>query len=127
MIFFITIIFIAQVIIVWNIANFLIVADTKINAAIIQTESYAQILPELMEILKEATSDIKYHTKAVIEDLKKHKNRFIIRKIRLLLESGLFVLLRPRYKKLVLGLRFGTKVTKKLVKVAKIWYNKTKE
>lgn len=117
MIFFIATIFIAQVIIVWNIVFFIISLDNKVIALSNDVESYSEILPDLMQTIKEMTSDINTMLPEIYKSFVKKRNKLVLNELKSILESLAIVLLKPQYKKLFVGLKLGTKLTKKLIKL----------
>ncbi len=116
MIFFIATIFIAQLIIVWNIVFFLISVDNKVNVLITNVESYSEILPELLSTFREITSDINKMLPLLREKFIKHRNKFVMNEFKTVLESLALIMFKPQYKKLLVGIKIGTKLTKKLIK-----------
>lgn len=116
MIFFIATIFIAQIIIVWNIVFFLISIDNKVNVLTANVESYSEILPELLSTFREITSDINKMLPLIREKFIKDRNKFIMNEFKTVLESIALITFKPQYKKLLVGLKIGTKLTKKLIK-----------
>lgn len=116
MIFFIATIFIAQIIIVWNIVFYLVALDNRINLLTLRFESYAEDLPEMMSTVREMTSDISKMLPLIKEKLIKHRNRFFLKKLKNITESVALILFKPKYKKLLVGVKIGLKLTKKLIK-----------
>lgn len=116
MIFFIATIFIAQIIIVWNIVFYLVALDNRINLLTLRFESYAEDLPEMMSTVREMTSDVSKMLPLIKEKLIKHRNRFIIKELKNVAESVALILFKPKYKKLLVGVKIGLKLTKKLIK-----------
>lgn len=116
MIFFIATIFIAQIIIVWNIVFYLVALDNRINLLTLQFEGYAADLPELMSTVREMTSDVSKMLPLIKEKLVKQRNRFIIKELKNVAESFALILFKPKYKKLLVGVKIGLKLTKKLIK-----------
>ena len=117
MIFFIATIFIAQVIIIWNIVFFIISLDNKVIALSNDIESYSEILPDLMQTIREMTSDINTMLPEIYKSFVKKRNELVLNKLKSILESLAIVLLKPQYKKMFVGLKLGTKLTKKLIKL----------
>lgn len=117
MIFFIATIFIAQVIIVWNIVFFIISLDNKVIALSNDIESYSEILPDLIQTIREMTSDINTMLPEIYKSFVKKRNELVLNKLKSILESLAIVLLKPQYKKMFVGLKLGTKLTKKLIKL----------
>lgn len=117
MIFFIATIFIAQVIIIWNIVFFIISLDNKVIALSNDIESYSEILPDLMQTIREMTSDINTMLPEIYKSFVKKRNELVLNKLKSILESLAIVLLKPQYKKIFVGLKLGTKLTKKLIKL----------
>lgn len=117
MIFFIATIFIAQVIIVWNIVFFIISLDNKVIALSNDIESYSEILPDLIQTIREMTSDINTMLPEIYKSFVKKRNELVLNKLKSILESLAIVLLKPQYKKIFVGLKLGTKLTKKLIKL----------
>lgn len=117
MIFFIATIFIAQVIIVWNIVFFIISLDNKVIALSNDIESYSEILPDLIQTIREMTSDINTMLPEIYKSFVKKRNELVLNELKSILESLAIVLLKPQYKKLFVGLKLGTKLTKKLIKL----------
>lgn len=117
MIFFIATIFIAQVIIIWNIVFFIISLDNKVIALSNDIESYSEILPDLMQTIREMTSDINTLLPDIYKSFVKKRNELVLNKLKSILESLAIVLLKPQYKKIFVGLKLGTKLTKKLIKL----------
>ena len=117
MIFFIATIFIAQIIIVWNIVFYLISLDNNINALILKFDGYAEDLPEIMSTIREMSSDISKMLPLIKEKLVKHRNKFILRELKNVVESLALITFKPQYKKLLVGVKIGLKLTKKLIKV----------
>jgi predicted PurR-regulated permease PerM len=120
MIFFIAIIFIAQIIIVWNIANFLISFDNKINCLTLNIKDLNNDLPEIMDTLKLISDDINYILEKIHKEIIKHRNKIIINKLKSTIEALSLILLKPKYKKLVIILSLGKKLTKKLIKLKNV-------
>ncbi len=116
MIFFIATIFIAQVIIVWNIVFFIISLDNKVIALSNEVESYSEILPEMVQTIKEMTSDINTLLPDIYKSFVKKRNKLVLNKLKSIIESLAVILLKPQYRKIVVGLKIGTKLTKKLIK-----------
>lgn len=116
MIFFIATIFIAQIIIVWNIVFYLVALDNRINLLTLRFESYAEDLPEMMSTVREMTSDVSKMLPLIKEKLVKHRNRFILKELKNVAESVALILFKPKYKKLLVGVKIGLKLTKKLIK-----------
>lgn len=117
MIFFIATIFIAQVIIIWNIVFFIISLDNKVIALSNDIESYSEILPDLIQTIREMTSDINTMLPEIYKSFVKKRNELVLNKLKSILESLAIVLLKPKYKKIFVGLKLGTKLTKKLIKL----------
>ncbi len=117
MIFFIATIFIAQVIIVWNIVFFIISLDNKVIALSNDIESYSEILPDLIQTIREMTSDINTMLPEIYKSFVKKRNELVLNELKSILESLAIVLLKPQYKKMFVGLKIGTKLTKKLIKL----------
>lgn len=117
MIFFIATIFIAQVIIIWNIVFFIISLDNKVIALSNDIESYSEILPDLIQTIREMTSDINTMLPEIYKSFVKKRNELVLNKLKSILESLAIVLLKPQYKKIFVGLKLGTKLTKKLIKL----------
>ena len=117
MIFFIATIFIAQVIIIWNIVFFIISLDNKVIALSNDIESYSEILPDLIQTIREMTSDINTMLPGIYKSFVKKRNELVLNKLKSILESLAIVLLKPQYKKIFVGLKLGTKLTKKLIKL----------
>lgn len=117
MIFFIATIFIAQVIIVWNIVFFIISLDNKVIALSNDIESYSEILPDLIQTIREMTSDINTMLPEIYKSFVKKRNELVLNELKSILESLTIVLLKPQYKKMFVGLKLGTKLTKKLIKL----------
>lgn len=117
MIFFIATIFIAQVIIVWNIVFFIISLDNKVIALSNDIESYSEILPDLIQTIREMTSDINTMIPEIYKSFVKKRNELVLNELKSILESLAIVLLKPQYKKMFVGLKLGTKLTKKLIKL----------
>ena len=117
MIFFIATIFIAQVIIVWNIVFFIISLDNKVIALSNDIESYSEILPDLIQTIREMTSDINTMLPEIYKSFVKKRNELVLNELKSILESLAIVLLKPKYKKMFVGLKLGTKLTKKLIKL----------
>ena len=117
MIFFIATIFIAQVIIIWNIVFFIISLDNKVIALSNDIESYSEILPDLIQTIREMTSDINTMLPEIYKSFVKKRNELVLNKLKSILESLAIVLLKPQYKKMFVGLKLGTKLTKKLIKL----------
>ncbi len=117
MIFFIATIFIAQVIIVWNIVFFIISLDNKVIALSNDIESYSEILPDLIQTIREMTSDINTMLPEIYKSFVKKRNELVLNELKSILESLAIVLLKPQYKKMFVGLKLGTKLTKKLIKL----------
>ena len=117
MIFFIATIFIAQVIIVWNIVFFIISLDNKVIALSNDIESYSEILPDLIQTIREMTSDINTMLPEIYKSFVKKRNELVLNKLKSIFESLAIVRLKPQYKKIFVGLKLGTKLTKKLIKL----------
>lgn len=117
MIFFIATIFIAQVIIIWNIVFFIISLDNKVIALSNDIESYSEILPDLMQTIRKMTSDINTMLPEIYKSFVKKRNELVLNKLKSIFESLAIVLLKPQYKKIFVGLKLGTKLTKKLIKL----------
>ena len=117
MIFFIATIFIAQVIIIWNIVFFIISLDNKVIALSNDIESYSEILPDLIQTIREMTSDINTLLPDIYKSFVKKRNELVLNKLKSILESLAIVLLKPQYRKIFVGLKLGTKLTKKLIKL----------
>lgn len=117
MVFFIATIFIAQVIIIWNIVFFIISLDNKVIALSNDIESYSEILPDLIQTIREMTSDINTMLPEIYKSFVKKRNELVLNKLKSILESLAIVLLKPQYKKMFVGLKLGTKLTKKLIKL----------
>ncbi|DAA97542.1 TPA: hypothetical protein CPT80_01435 [Candidatus Gastranaerophilales bacterium HUM_9] len=117
MIFFIATIFIAQVIIVWNIVFFIISLDNKVIALSNDIESYSEILPDLIQTIREMTSDINTMLPEIYKSFVKKRNELVLNELKSILESLAIVLLKPQYKKMFVGLKLVTKLTKKLIKL----------
>jgi len=117
MIFFIATIFIAQVIIVWNIVFFIISLDNKVIALSNDVESYSEILPELVHTIREMTSDINTMLPEIYKSFVRKRNKLVLNKLKSIVESLTIILLKPQYRKLFVGLKLGTKLTKKLIKL----------
>lgn len=117
MIFFIATIFIAQVIIIWNIVFFIISLDNKVIALSNDIESYSEILPDLIQTIREMTSDINTMLPEIYKSFVKKRNELVLNKLKSILESLAIVLLKPQYRKIFVGLKLGTKLTKKLIKL----------
>lgn len=116
MIFFIATIFIAQIIIVWNIVFYLVALDNRINLLTLRFESYSEDLPEMMSTIREMTSDVSKMLPLIKEKLVKHRNRFIIKELKNVAESIALIAFKPQYRKLLVGAKIGLKLTKKLIK-----------
>lgn len=116
MIFFIATIFIAQLIIVWNIVFYLLALDNKINCLTLKFDSYSEDLPEIMSTLREMTYDISQILPLIKEKIIKHRNKFIFKELKNVAESIALITFKPQYKKLLVGAKIGLKLTKKLIK-----------
>lgn len=116
MIFFIATIFIAQIIIVWNIVFCLISIDNKINNTILLFDGYAADLPEMLSVIKEMTEDVCKMIQLIKCRLVKYRNKFILCRSRSIAENLALLMFKPKYKKLLVGIKLGIKVTKKLIK-----------
>lgn len=116
MIFFIATIFIAQLIIVWNIVFYLVALDNKINILTLKFDGYAQDLPEIMATIREMSSDISKMLPLIKEKLIKRRNKFILKELKNVAESVALIAFKPQHKKLLIGVKIGLKLTKKLIK-----------
>lgn len=116
MIFFIATIFIAQLIIVWNIVFYLVSLDNKINILILKFDSYSEDLPEMMTTIREMSSDVSKMLPLIKEKLIKRRNRFILKELKKIAEGVALIAFKPQYKKLLVGAKIGLKLTKKLIK-----------
>ncbi|MBR3889879.1 hypothetical protein IKJ53_05130 [bacterium] len=116
MIFFIATIFISQIIIVWNIVFYLVSLDKKVNALTVQVISYNEVLPDLVSTFKEITEDVKQIVPLFCEKIIKRRNRVVFQELKAVLESLALIFFKPKYKKLLVGARVGSRVIKKLIK-----------
>ena len=85
MIFFIATIFIAQVIIIWNIVFFIISLDNKVIALSNDIESYSEILPDLIQTIREMTSDINTMLPEIYKSFVKKRNELVLNKLKSIL------------------------------------------
>lgn len=116
MIFFIATIFISQIIIVWNLVFYLISVDKKVNALTLKVLSYNEVLPELVSTFREITEDVKNIVPLVTKKIVKRRNKIIFNELKTILESLALVFLKPKYKKLLVGVRVGSRLINKLKK-----------
>lgn len=117
MIFFTGVIFIAELIILYNLVVFIINTDRKVCALTEHVEKRRMILRWRMETLTEISQGINEIFPNLIKKLKKSKRNLIIRGAGDIAQSVMLLFFRPRYKKMLLGAKVGIGVVRKFLKI----------
>ncbi len=117
MIFLIVIVFIAQLVILVNILTFLIKADKSVLLATDNIEKSRARLKWRMFAIKDITSGLNEIYPKLLIKMERKKRNMIIRTINEVLQSIILLFFKPKYKKMLMGLKIGVGVAKDLLKV----------
>lgn len=116
MIFLIGTVFIAQIIILVNIVQWAISLDNKIRVLSAKAQQDNAKLLERIKALKEITEGINIILPHLAKKMLKKRNSVIIKILLELLQGTVLVFFKPKYKKLLLGVKLGLAVAKDLSK-----------
>lgn len=117
MIFFTTIVFIAQIVILVNIVTFLLKSDKKVCVLTEQINKRHVKLKWRMGAIVEITQGINDIFPIILRKIEKTKLNFLLRILNEMLQGTILLFFKPKYKKILLGLKTGIGVTKKLLKI----------
>ena len=113
----ILIVFIAELIILYNVLLFLIRTDRQVCALTTQIDSKRMRLKWSLGTITEITEDINGIFPLIKNYLNKSKRNIGIRLINEFAQAIILLFFKPRYKKLLLGLKTGIGITRKLLKI----------
>lgn len=117
MIFLITIVFIAQLVLLTNIVIWLVSTDNKVRKLSAQIElsniSLENRLKEIGQITYDFNKVIPNLTKKII----KQRNNMIVRSLNEFVQSIILLFFKPKYKKFLIGIKIGMGVIKDLSKM----------
>ncbi len=116
MIFLIAIVFIAQIVILVNIVQWAISLDKKVRVLSTKVESDNTRLKKRVEAIKDICEGIKIILPHLIQKIIKKRNNIIFKILLELLQGSVLVFFKPKYKKLLLGLKLGMAVARDLSK-----------
>ena len=117
MIYLISILFIAEVIILFEVVRFLIKIDKQvclINAFINRRRI---LIRWRMETVKEITEGLNKIAPDIMERAKQKRTELLITQAKEIAEYVIILFFKPRYKKMLLSAKTGIRVAKKLLKI----------
>jgi hypothetical protein len=113
----ISVVFIAELIILYNVLLFLIQADRQVCALTTQIDKGRTKLKWNLCTIEEITEDINGFFPVVQRYFTKSKRNISIRLINELAQTIILFFFKPKYKKILLGLKTGIGVARKFLKV----------
>ncbi|MCM1265745.1 MAG: hypothetical protein NC200_06055 [Candidatus Gastranaerophilales bacterium] len=116
MIFLIATVFIAQIVILVNIVLWAISLDKKVRVLSAKIEQDNTKLEKRINAIKEISEGIKIILPHLIKKIVKKRNNIIFKILIELLQGSVLVFFKPKYKKLLLGIKLGLAVAKDLSK-----------
>ena len=117
MVYLITIVFIAQIIILLNILCFLLKADKKVLSLTKKFDKGRTKLKWRLRAVSEISSDInKYIIPSIIRKIDLKRQDLLIRLIKNSLQGSAVFMVKNKYKKLLVGLKIGYFFGKGLLK-----------
>lgn len=117
MIYLIAIVFIAELIILYNIVLFLIKTDKKVCLATEHVNKRRMILKWRMASITEITEGLNEIAPILKRKFDKSKRNLIVKTLNETLQGIIFLFFKPKYKKALLGLKTGISMTRKLLKL----------
>lgn len=117
MIYFIGIVFIAELIILYHIVLFLIRTDKKVCLATEHVNKRRMILKWRMRAITEITDGLNEIAPILERKFHKSKRNLIVRIANDALQGIILLFFKPKYKKALLGLKTGVNVTRKLLRL----------
>ena len=117
MIFFTGIVFIAELIIIYNIVVFLVNTDKKVCALTEHINKRRIILRWRMETITDITSGINEILPNIKKNLEKRRKKMILQWTNEIAQGIALLLFKPKYKKLLIGTRTGISLVRKLLKI----------
>lgn len=117
MIYLISIVFIAELIILYHLASFLIKADKAVCIVTEHVNKRRMILKWRLLTIKDITEGINEIFPTLVKKAKKTKRNIIVSILTEILQSIILIFFKPKYKKMLLGAKTGIRVAKKILKV----------
>ena len=117
MIFLIATVFIAELIIICNIVQFIIKTDKAVCGLTAQVEKRRMILKWRMNALREIAEGFNEICPKLLVKFKKTKRNILVRAANELAQSIILLFFKPKYKKILLGTKTGIGMAKKLLRV----------
>ena len=117
MIYLISIVFIAELIILYSIISFIIRTDRAVCLITEHVDKRRMILKWRMNALKEISEGFNEIFPKLVRKANKTKLNLIIRFLNQTVQSIILLFFKPKYKKMLLGLKTGIGMTRKLLKV----------
>ena len=117
MFYLISIVFLAELIILFWLVGLILEFDKKVCAANEYVNKRRTLLKWRLETLKEITEGIRDIIPGIIEKSKKKKKMVILQQAKNVAEFVILLFFKPKYKKMLLGAKTGVRVAKKLLRV----------
>ncbi len=117
MIYFIGIIFIAELIILYHLVLFLIKTDKKVCLATEHVNKRRMILKWRMKAITEITDGLNEIAPILERKFRKSKRNLIVRFVSEGVQGIILLFFKPKYKKVLLGIKTGISMTRKLLKL----------